>query len=323
MEGKKKGKKSFYFTIVSLINQGLAPSQICLKLNLSKQTVNYYISRLKNDDLIKKIGYGVWEINQPQYRDYIRRSKNSTLGRKEIFTSFFTSQDFRSNIHALEILIPIGSGSLDLVKDFEGYLQEGLKGWTPEYKRVLSPLGFTLRNNNNKSVSVFLWSREIPRNFDITGLVTGLVAYVYDLLKKKDVILNIFEAKLKTLHLSVSNKDLDRVFNKGERFEVLLGRACDKVLPKDEEREAKAWVDSSPYLGVETNDIRYKNNLVLMPERVESLTNDLKPVLADLTVQIKTHLIVMNEIKDGIRSFNKTVKNLNSKLSQTTLRGYL
>lgn len=321
----------FYFTILNLINQNHNPTHISKTLNRSKQAVNHYIKVLKGWGIIEKRGYGVWEVKKDKYTDFItqygkniRRSKSATSGSLSTFTSF------KSNIHALEVLIPIIKGGLDLVRDFEGYVHKGLKGWIPEYKRFFSPLGFTIRNNNNRSVSVFLWSRELPRSFDITGLVTGLVVCVYDLLKKKGVVLNIFESKVKNLHLSVSNDDLDRVFNKGEHFEVLLGRSCDKVLPFDGVRGAKAWVDSSPYLGVETNDVGYRNNLVMMPERVlalcgsvKCLDDNLKPVLSELSVQIKSHLGVLGDIRDGIKSFNNSVKKFDSRLSQSSLWRWL
>jgi len=51
-------------TVLSLLNQGNNPSKISKELSISKQKINYYIRRLKNEGLINKIGYGTWEVKQ-------------------------------------------------------------------------------------------------------------------------------------------------------------------------------------------------------------------------------------------------------------------
>jgi len=63
-------------TIYFFVKQGLNPTQIMKKLKLTKQRVNYYISSLKKRNLIRKIGYGVWEITG----NYIpNKSKNQSM----------------------------------------------------------------------------------------------------------------------------------------------------------------------------------------------------------------------------------------------------
>jgi DNA-binding Lrp family transcriptional regulator len=53
--------KNFYMSVVELIQEGHNPMQISKELNISRQRINYYISSLKSQGIIKKIGYGVWE----------------------------------------------------------------------------------------------------------------------------------------------------------------------------------------------------------------------------------------------------------------------
>jgi SUMO ligase MMS21 Smc5/6 complex component len=54
--------KNFYFsTIISLINEKKSPYSMCSK-KISKQKINYYINILKENNIINKVGYGVWEI---------------------------------------------------------------------------------------------------------------------------------------------------------------------------------------------------------------------------------------------------------------------
>jgi hypothetical protein len=55
-------KEDFYLTIFELLKQGLNPSKICSQLQISKQNINYYIRKLKNEGIIEKKGYGTWEV---------------------------------------------------------------------------------------------------------------------------------------------------------------------------------------------------------------------------------------------------------------------
>jgi len=61
---KQLGSKNFYLLVFDLLKTGLRPSQICLKLSISKQSLNYYLATLKRQGLITKVGYGVWEIKE-------------------------------------------------------------------------------------------------------------------------------------------------------------------------------------------------------------------------------------------------------------------
>lgn len=58
-------KKTFLLNhIISEIENGKCPSQIAKQLKISKQKMSYYVGKLKKQGIIKKIGYGVWQVNQ-------------------------------------------------------------------------------------------------------------------------------------------------------------------------------------------------------------------------------------------------------------------
>lgn len=71
-ENSKELKQISYTYIVDSIKKGLNPSQIANELNITPQRLNYYINIAKKKGLIKKIGYGLWEI------DPIEELKTST-----------------------------------------------------------------------------------------------------------------------------------------------------------------------------------------------------------------------------------------------------
>lgn len=78
MRSKKKHTKDidFYFTLLDLLEKGITPSKISKRLSISKQALNYYIKRLKENSYIEKVGYGVWKVNSKEVK------KSTIYGRK-------------------------------------------------------------------------------------------------------------------------------------------------------------------------------------------------------------------------------------------------
>jgi hypothetical protein len=68
----KEVKKEFLLNLVNLLKQGKNPSTISNGLNISKQKLNYYISSLKNQGIIRKVAYGTWEVKE------VKRSSKDT-----------------------------------------------------------------------------------------------------------------------------------------------------------------------------------------------------------------------------------------------------
>lgn len=74
MRLRSKRLQTVYLSIINLISKGKTPTDICLEFNWSKQRLNRYLRRLKEEKIIEKIGYGVWKVNQ-------KRSKQIEVGR--------------------------------------------------------------------------------------------------------------------------------------------------------------------------------------------------------------------------------------------------
>lgn len=289
----KKRENVYLHYVLKYLDQGLCPAQVAQKIGTSKQNLNRYIQKCKNKGFIKKIGYGVWEVSRQGKQEVNKEVNTSALGTLQFLKE-------RTNLHALNITIPVLKGVVNLEGD-GGYKQLPLDGWTPEYKKLSGILqGVTFKNNNNKSVSVQLWGRDIEKLNEVYGLVFKGLAYATSYFKEKGVVLDPFNARVSSIHISTRAEDLDRVLNKGEKIEVLLNRKAERILPGDREREAKAWMDSSPYNGVETDDLEYKRNYLMMPERIaymEQWTSNIH----EYNQNIKLHLDVLREIKDAIK----------------------
>jgi len=61
---QKELKKAFLIDIINSINDDKNLTQFAHSKSISPQKLNYYIRYLKNQGIIKKIGYGVWELTE-------------------------------------------------------------------------------------------------------------------------------------------------------------------------------------------------------------------------------------------------------------------
>jgi hypothetical protein len=73
MEKTKQVKKEDLLDIVFVsIQAGKSIKQICSDLSISKQKIQYYLSKLKSERKIMKIGYGVWQTSTNKVANSIR-----------------------------------------------------------------------------------------------------------------------------------------------------------------------------------------------------------------------------------------------------------
>src|SRR3990167_968692 len=323
---KKQVKKhNFYLTSIDLLKSPISLKDIASRLQISKQRLNYYIKDLKKYGIIEKKGYGTWDF-APDFKgkssldilQFIEDNKTS----KKSFSSGMSAElkeNFKKvNLHALNINIPVLKGIVNL----DGGQEYQLNNWKRQYKRIPS-LKITLINNNNKSLSVNVWSREIFDSIAIPNICQATVHIVCKMFAEQDVELDYFGWRVTTFHVSMRNADLDKVLNKKMRIEVILGRQTYKITERDITQEAKAWIDSSPFKGVETNDMEFYKRYITMPDTLFNLFNLTKeyysnfmPVMQDLTVNIKTHNKVLKDISKGFNKFNKLLSERQKKLGE-------
>lgn len=63
---------------MACLEEEMNPSQVAKKLNISKQKLQYYLSMLKRDGFIQKIGYGVWKIIKPFDKKEVKKATHIT-----------------------------------------------------------------------------------------------------------------------------------------------------------------------------------------------------------------------------------------------------
>ena len=300
-EVKKEVKKDFYLYIMSHIKRfkNIKDLYKDTSKEISKQRLNYYLQKLKHQNLIKKIGYGVWDL--------------TLKGRQQVKVFSLGTRNLppkKTNLHALNIEVPIITDNLNFKWDNEVQL----KNWVAKYKYGIQPLGITLMKGT-KSIQIYVYSREIKDHSEITSLLMRSLLFVKKFLGDGGIKIDEFEAKVKTLHLAVKDNELEKMIPKNLAVEVDLKRNARKLLKKDKPRKAKAWTDTSPFRAIETNDVAYAENYIQMPERVNQLSSQLFPSLNELNNSIqleiknkKLHLSVLDEMSSTLKEIKGVLK---------------
>jgi len=266
-------KKLVYYTILSEINKFSYSSIRCKnmtnianKLNMSKQAMNRYVSKLKAEGEISYTANSFWVLK----KDY---SEERAIEVAETLASTKSSLGTReeSDLHALHIKIPIIEGKI--IGD-EWEIREKLNNWIPKYTEWKEFKGVTIKNNNDKSISIYPHSRNFRNPSEVNQLCYRLVKYCTMYFKNKySVLLDDELAEIKNMDLFTSDDFVKKVKPKGEKIKIGLNRKCEKIFPVDN-RDAKAWMDDSPKKGIETNDILYKKNYLMMPEYIKKLYDE-------------------------------------------------
>jgi hypothetical protein len=285
-----KNNYGFYLAIFNFIKNGKSPSFISKTLGVSKQKIHYYTNILKKNKIIDKHSNGNWFV----------KVKTFSLGTRP-----------KSNLHAFQIYIPILEGKIDK-SDWE--IKEELKNWTPTYKTFKDFDGITIKNNNNKSITLFIHTREIKDLNEIDVLGKEVVNWALETFWRDfKVKLDKDRVETKMLHIATEDNQSEDMLKSGEKFELNLNKKAEKVFPKDK-IDAKAWLDGSPFsFTAETNDKEWKREYLSMPFNISDLKNAVMYIAKNYDshvgiVEKLNKLLDNSEVKRHIRIKVKEMK---------------
>lgn len=244
-------KEEFYLYVLHQIQSGKKPIDISKSLNISRQKLNYYIKQLKQKGFLEKKGYGTWALKKDV--------KKFSLGTTRPIT----------NLHALQIRFPILKGK---IADSDWKIKEKLKNWLPKYKNLDILEGLTIKNNNNKSITIWAKSRNLSSLNEVNVLSYKIMSFAHQyFMNKYNVILDVFNCETKNLDLGTEDKHSKSMLRKGEKFTLNLNKKSEKIFPKDN-IDAKAWIDGTPFdFTAETNDLEWKRAYLSMPLMMQDI----------------------------------------------------
>jgi hypothetical protein len=147
--------KDFYLFVFEHLKQGLNPTKISKQFGLSKQSLNYYLSSLKRQGFIKKIGYGTYEILKDYEPKQVKTTTRVAMNNpQEIFTSFKPDS---VRAHAFQFTLSINPGMRNWNKRAEILQKLGIK--FKELKIFGGGQSFTFKGRKvwltSKSIIVF------------------------------------------------------------------------------------------------------------------------------------------------------------------------
>lgn len=284
---KTSTKEDLNLLVYNKIQSGKRPSEIAKELNIKKSSLQYYIDYLKDNGFIAKVGYGTWEVRK-KYED-------SSLGTTKPIT----------NLHALQISFPILSGK---VNDSDWDIKEKLNHWLPKYTSLKALGGLTIKNNNNKSITVWAKSRDIKTLDEIDNLSYQIRDYIPLYFQSKhNVELDKYNCQVKNLDIATEDKHSEGMRKKGEKFVLKFDKEASKIFPKDN-MQSKALIDGSPFkFSAETNDKDWKKAYLNMPFNIEEVRE-----MAGYIIKFQTgHVDLVNKL-NAILGNDKVVKHLRS-----------
>ena len=282
--------------VISLLTKDYkTPKQVAIIRKTSVRAVYKTINKLIKKGLLKRIDTGTYEACEPP------TSAGVTLTRPT------------TNLHALEIKFPILKGKIT----GKGWkIKNRLNNWVPQHTQIDNLGGLTLRNNNNKSLTVQAHTRDIKDLAEVDNLCFKIKAYIHNYFRKQGVYLDVFNAEVKNLNLATEDTKAKGMLRKGEKITLDLNKGAQKIFNKDNIR-AKAWLDGSPFeFSAETNDIEWKKEYLSMPFRIKNLFDYLTK-LTNTTELFMTHY---TSHIPYIQESKKLMQKLNKQINQKRLK---
>lgn len=215
---------NFYLTIFELLKQGFNPAKICSKLNISKQNLNYYIRRFKNEGFLQKKGYGTWETKEV----------------KTLLPKTLSKQVKEIRGHAFIWTIKLPQNLIDLRDKIEGItLNKG-------QKRIF------IKNHKvwigKKSLVIYE-----PKSFYAKNSIEARKYAIISLLEVVEAFENKFNVKIGKKIFKPSREHYGQIKNDLARQ---YNRKGEKMIIHDDLEGNWLWIDDSKGLGeLETNNL--------------------------------------------------------------------
>ena len=334
--------RELYKYMVGEVRNGKSPY---LGLSLPRTALFYYVNKAKRAGAFIKVGFGVWQLGADFEAKTDAEIIEFIVGRKILYNSFSVgarggrrgeapaTKETYTEIHALNILIPITKGPVELAGGYEVHLNH----WVQRVKRFPN-LGATLVNNNNQSLTLQVWSRRVFSPEEIPALASGSVMAVVGMLARTcpEAEIDYFSWKVNGFHIFMEDTLLSQVMNKAVTLTVALGRTAGKIGPEDTPNDAKAWTDPTPRRGLESNDLEYYKDYIRQPVTVRetalavaAIGRDLVPAIQEVGVQIKAygeniklHLEVEKAQRDNNALMNRLLKRIDGHIAQRRLSDF-
>lgn len=273
--------------LLNLLKQGKSPSTISKELNISKQSINYYLKTLKDNGNIIKKGYGVWEVKDSTLR--IEKSK-SIRGHAFIWKIKLNKPLNLSNLNYKLVRNKIPRLIINDKKVWIG----------KKHIIVYESKSFYAKDSINS------------RKYAVISLIECLEA----LGKQINTNLKPYIFKPVKEHYSMIKNELAKQYNRNN----------EKMIIRDDIEGEWLWIDDSDSLNeLETKNLvrskqvqdwwndNKKHDFKVTPSFLMESINKIVVNQQIFDKNMSSHLEVLNKISNAIDDLNKTIKQLNIK----------
>lgn len=302
--------------LLTLLSEKHYASQIARLMGVSRPAISHHIKRLLQQGIIIKSPES--EKNVCDF--YIVKKPLTTSG------DTLTHKTIRTEHY--QIKMPI-------VKDnpnFEATIEkkDGFGHWVRKYIQVDFPFDVTVEKTT-KNIILHCHQKEFAAdmNFfaDFAMYTAKAMIYFGKYLSLKGIDVDLTKAEIISQEMETKTPEQNDKVEPNIKATIKLGRPAQSILG-EMKTEAKAYLDRSHNdVEIGTNDLRYEEKLLLMPEVLEksvklqaqmanslrSLDEKFTPAIETLTEQIKLHLLATTTWKETAENINITL----SKISET------
>jgi len=244
--------------ILFFISQGFSQKQIQEKLNLKKSTLHYRIKILEKEGYVTRI-----PRTKPAFFDLTTEGKTA-IYRLQVQKLSDGLMESKVKVHNFKIYLP-------LRKDVsQGFWEKGkswnVNNWIKSHRKI-QHLGMTVEKTP-KAIIVCLKPLSI-RVEDIAGMVHNAVFSIAGYLQKNGIEVDTWGMRVSQQEYSVAQPIVKSLTDQGVTVHLDLGHPVQKIFEADPEKPAQAWIDASQGRPeIDTNDLRYAEDLVKMPRRI-------------------------------------------------------
>jgi len=324
-----KQVESLNLFILKTIHETQSLSRIKKELDIKKSNLSHKLKPLKEQGLIKRVGYGTWELTQKGLLLLHKNNKEISIGKAASQRSISTANKFNKvqniidiHVHSFRIKFPIleNTSNNDFWDKTSNFSYAGKKKF--KYCR-----NFTIESTG-KSIIIhvdFKISLNDPKIFD-----SKFNQKIYNRFNKAVALLENNEIKIdRTKPSDIMIEYAIQTPLTRELRRLGLAKGCFLDLKRIREKiferglEQKAWtkLDQSHPESVETNDSKYTKLFLEMPENIQKMTNSmigldqkLVPTLnivaesnERLSVNLNKHLKVLGEMESTLKLIQQSI----------------
>ena len=315
---KSTRKYNLYLTVYSLLKQGLNPSKICKKLNIKKQSLNYYLSSLKRSGCIEKVGYGVWEIRGDLEVKEVQKSTRNGTNQLELLNP----DEVRGHAFMFKLKLPSNLRNWDKREEILGKLNIKFNALTLGGLNRGQKINFKgrkiwLTNNSiiiHEKESYIAETAQEAKDYAIADLIS-LVKALERKLRGTFSFGGQYKFKVSRQHYSLIKNALAKQYNReGKKLEIY--------------NSSGLWFLIDNSFNLNEAETVHPKTAVKDNEKVQNFFNGLKEQegytpafivtsiaknsenLENYAVHLKSHVQSVKDLGDGVKELVKTIKEL-------------